>query len=230
MIEILVANLMLPALATVGLSPLLFYDFYRFYSVRRAIVRNQKKLEQKMKQTAVLNRLYQRAFSKDNQEVRINKLMDDLEENLGWKMLSYWEFLEEEQVIEMKNERGLPKKFTDFTKEYYHNRLEVGSVAGGRAIATKQPVVSNNWNADPQLRHLPFLSEFGRIGSFAAFPVVGSSRTFGSLHVYNSKVNAFSLNEVQFFTTVTNSLAAIFEHRELTLKGGGKYVNDVGKS
>lgn len=225
----LIENMLLPFLALLGMAPLLFYDLHRVFSVRGAILRNDRLLKQKQKQTQVLHNLYEEASLDEPEEVRVNRLMDDLENTLGWKALAFWDFLESEQVIEMKSSRGLPKKFTDFTRDYYHNRLDVGSVAGGRAISTKQPVVSNDWNSDPQLKHLPFLSEFGHIGSFAAFPIVGISKTYGSIHVYGVKVNTFTLNEVQFFTTITNSLAAILEHRELFLKGGGKNGNDIGK-
>lgn len=228
--SLLITNLMLPLLALLGMMPLLFYDLYRIQSVRSAVSRNEKRLRQKKKQTEVLHHLLEKSIVQESQEIRINQLMDDLEDNLGWKMISYWAFLEGEQVIEMRNSRGLPKKFTDFTKQYYHNRLEVGSVAGGRAISTKQPVVSNNWNADPQLRHLPFLSEYGHIGSFAAFPVVSNQKTYGSFHVYGTKINAFTLNEVQFFTTITNSFAAILDHSEFSTKGGDRNGNDNRKS
>lgn len=228
--NLFIVNLILPLLALLGSLPLIFYDLYRLFAVRGAVGRNQKLLAQKKKQTEVLHNLFKEAFVDEPEEIRVNRLMDDLEHKLGWKALAYWDFLEDEQVIVIKNMRGLPQKFRDFVKEYYNDRLEVGSVAGGRAIATKQPVVSNDWNSDPQLRHLPFLSDYGHIASFAAFPVVSSLRTWGSLHVYGTKIGRFSLNEVQFFTTIANSLAAILEHRELKARGGEKNVNDIGES
>lgn len=225
-----IINIALPMLALMGMLSLLICDLYRLRSVRGAVKRNVEALRQKKSQQEVLNNLYQIASLDEPKDARIDKLLDDLENKLGWKAISYWDFLESEQVIVINKMRGLPQKFRDFVHQYYNDRLDVGSVAGGRAISTKQPVVANDWNADPHLKHLPFLSEYGNIASFAAFPVVSSLKTYGSLHVYGSRVGQFTLNEVQFFTTIANSLAAILEHGELTSKGGEKNVDDIGKS
>lgn len=211
-------------LAGLAMAPLLFYDFYRLLAVFKQRNQIEKRLLQKRNQSGIFNRLYQATFEKKSAQMRINELLDDLTGKLDWKMLAYLDFLENEQALVFKSVRGLSQKYLDYVHEVFHDRIDVGSVASGRAISTKQPVVVNDWNKDPHLKGLTFLSRYGHVASFAAFPVISNLKTYGSLHVYGAKVGEFTLNEVQFFTTLTNSLAAIFEHDELydKLKSEGR--------
>lgn len=228
--SIFISNInVLPFLVLAGMVAFILYDLSRFWSVRQEQDLSEKRLRQKYSQSEVLNSLYETASHDQSKETRINWLLDDLENKLGWKILAYLDFLESEQVIVFRSVRGLSQKYRDFVHEVFHDKIGVGTVAGGRAISTKQPVVVNDWNKDPHLRDLDFLSEYGHIGSFAAFPIVSSLKTYGSLHVYGTRVGEFTLNEVQFFTTIANSLAAILEHDGLRLEGGDKNGNDIGQ-
>lgn len=223
----LIVGILLIGAALWELTPFL-KDLYYFRLSMIKRKQTEKLLLQKKNQGIFLNSLYKSVDDYQPKEVRTVRLLDDLEYNLGWKRLAYLDFLENEQVIIFRIMRGLPQKYRDFVHEAFHDRVDIGSVAGGRAISTKQPLVVNNWNKDPHLKQLGFMSEYGGVVSFGAFPIVSNLKTYGSLHVYGSKAGMFKLNEVQFFTTVVNSLAAILEYDELT-KGGDKNGNDIGQ-
>lgn len=214
-------TLLLEVLVTSILFWNLAFFIWNLYKLRTVLInKNQIRnlLLAKENQAQLIGRLYDFSSAYHPKEARIIRLLDDLEYNLNWKMLAYLEFLENEQALIFRVTRGVPKKYMDFVHEVYHDRIDVGSVAGGRAIATKQPMVVNNWAEDPHMTHISFMGAFGHIVSFANFPIIGNLKTYGSLHVYSDQVGRFKLNEVQFFTTVANSLAAILEHDEFLIQ------------
>ena len=209
----LIVGILLIGAALWELIPLL-QDLYNLRLLTLKQKQTAKLLLQKKNQGIFLNRLYKSADDYQPKEVRTVQLLDDLEYSLGWKRLAYLDFLEDEQAIIFRVTKGLPQKYLDFVHEVYHDRIDIGSLAGGRAISTKQPLIVNNWTQDPHLKHISFMSEYGHVISFGAFPIVSSLTTYVSLHVYGGSAGMFKLNEVQFFTTVANSLAAILEHDE----------------
>lgn len=181
-------------------------------------------LIQKNKQSTLLNNLYAYAYIYQSREARINQLLDEIFSVLEWKILSYWELDEKEQVLRMKYQRGLPQQYLDMLLKVFNNQVKVGGFGTGRAVTTKQPVIINNWEKDPDFKDLKFLSESGDVRSFAAFPVATNKRIYGNLHFYGNKMNQFKLNEAQLFTTITNSFAAILENDELaTVEGGDSH-------
>lgn len=164
-------------------------------------------------QKALVDRLLSQAYSKKKHVVRIDTVLEDIYATLGWRV-AYWEFIEKEQVLKLTQHRGLNIKYLEMLNSILHNQIPVGGYGSGRAIATKQPVITNDWVHDPHMKNLEFLSSVGQIRSFAAFPIDTDAISYGTLHVYGERINMFKLNEVQFFTTIANILAAIFENDE----------------
>lgn len=226
---VLVLTTIVWILAVLGLARLVV-SFIKVNTAQKTMGETEDSLNRRGKQVAILNTLYAQAYIYSSKDERINKLLDDIYNMLGWEAVAYWEFDEEEQSLEMKYQRGLAKGYLDTLQNAFHNKIPVGSFAGGRAITTKQPVVVNDWYKDPHLKGIEFLSESGHIYSFAAFPIATMLKTYGNLHVYGTLVNRFKLNEVQFFTTVSNSLAAILQNDELAGKGVVKNEADARKS
>lgn len=187
-------------------------------------------LKQKDAQNLLLSRLYTASSFYQPREARINELIDDIVRMLEWKVIAYWEFNQKEQALFYKYSRGLPKEFVKQIHGTYHDRVDIGGLASGRAIVTKQPVIIDNWTKNPLLKGIEHLYKYAKSCSVGAFPIVSNKNTYGTLHIYATECGQLRLNEVQFFTAVANSLAAIIENDNLEMKGGEQDGDDVSKS
>lgn len=177
-------------------------------------------ITQKYQQGRFLYHLCISAFIYQSYSDRVEQLLDEIEGALNWRIIAFWDFNETEQALFYRSQRGLSAKFVKSIHENFRDRVEIGSVAAGRAISTRQPLIINNWHKDPHLKGLDFLSEFGAVNSLGIFPVASRLKTYGNLHVFGETLNQFKLNEVQFFATVVNSFAAILDNDELARRSG----------
>jgi GAF domain-containing protein len=178
------------------------------------------RLENKEKELKFLN-LFLSRFVKNrpkgklSQSAIINALLDDLVENTSWNVLAFWQFIPQDQVLELKYHRNLPEPYLKIVYKAIRNRVPVGSFGSGRAIATRQPVVINDWTKDPLFRGIWEWPHISKIYSFAAFPVISKTNIYGTFHAYGSEIGRFKLDNVEFFTIIANVLAARLEVESL---------------
>lgn len=139
-------------------------------------------------------------------ESRLQTFINLIFDKTGWRA-AFWQFDEAGQQLHLHYQKGLSEQYLTTIKQANLTAIPIGGYGSGRAIATKQPVIVNNWQKDPHMKYVESIGEVGMVRSFAAFPIATDEHTYGTLHIYGMEVNQFALSDVQLFTTMANLLA-----------------------
>jgi len=120
----------------------------------------------------------------------------------------------------LDGERVKPVAWAGDVRDYFDTVLpEVmeirpdGRGLAGRAVATMQPVVSNDVAADPQILMKQELEARG-IGSLAVLPLAVGSRAVGALSLYAADAGFFDDEEMRLLLELAGDIAFALDHIE----------------
>jgi len=153
-----------------------------------------------------LAELFARLLAEERLDSLLRALADAVEELIPCSGLVLFELDETEEMLEPLVVRGSLETYTTGLS------MRVGEGLAGLAVASREPVLSNDTRRDSRGAHVPGTPEED-VEAIAAVPLVARGRATGCLSIYREgEGNVFGEDEFRFATRFANAAALALDN------------------